>query len=244
MTITLSRPSKSGGAATTGLPQVNLLPPEVRSARALKPVKRWMGIVLVIAVLAVAGGYALGTLARNSAETELESAHAETARLQAEALQYAEVPVVLGAIDDAELARQLGMSSEVLWADYLGAIEAVIGTEVSIDTLAVARTLGDIQGPLEAPAVATMTVTGRSLELPDTVAWIDALDSIPGFANTRVTVATLTLDTTGSEDATDDEGADGDDGDEEAPPTYYTFTTSVQVTLDALSGRFFLEGGE
>ena len=63
--------------------------------------------------------------------------------------------------------------------------------------------------PLQAPSVGQLAFTARSLTVPDTAAWIDALNAIPGFAR-RVGVSAAVVE--------DDTG------------TYYTVSATVQLT--------------
>lgn len=209
---------RESGLGAPALAQVNLLPPEVRSARTVGRVKQWMLVVVGLSMLAVLAAYGVAILDSRNAQTQLAASRRTTEDLEAERATYAEVPPVLATLDDANRARQLGMSSEVLWADYLSAIETVVAPTMSIDTAAVSviDTSETLQ-PLDEPAVATLTFVGRLTALPDLPAWIDGLDAIPGFANARVEVATVT-------------GTD--------TVSYYEVTSSVRVTWEALSLRF------
>lgn len=225
MTTTLTRPRQKSGAATAlsgTLPQVNLLPPEVRAARGLRVTKRWLGLALVVTVVACVAAYGYAMLTAAAAQSGLEEAQAETARLQTEAAKYAEVPVVLRALDDAKTARETGMSTEVQWKAYLDAITAVLPANVSIDSMvqtgaspiAAAPAPTD---PLQLPSVGQIQFTGRTSTTPDTAAWVDALNSIPGFSDAWVSSAAVTEDEEG---------------------IYYTVAATVQVTDAAYSHRF------
>lgn len=210
------------------LPQVNLLPPEIRQARALQPFKRWFVISAVLALVVVAGAYVLGTIARSNAQAELDAANEETTRLLAEQQKYAEVPKVTSAIENALRARRAGMSTEVLWADYLSAIQAVIPEGVSIQTLTVDPVRPSAQDPLETPALARVTFTTLALTPPDVTEWMRNVDAIPGFSDARVTSVTVRGGTP--------------EGDEDAPDEqYFEATTTALVTVDALSHRFDAE---
>lgn len=237
MTATLSAPpakrgkqpkQKGRGPLGPGLPQVNLLPPEVRAARGLRVVKRWLVLSLVFLLVLIAGAYVWSLMERATAQDALAQAQAETARLQAEERQYAEVPLVLRSLDDTTTAREVGMSTEVTWKPYLDAITAVLPDDVSIESF----TLGGAtpmtaapppSSPLEAPSLGRLSLTGRTATVPDAAALIDALDSIPGFADAWVSSATV-------------EGVDGE--------TYYLINATVQVTDAARALRFAAVEGE
>lgn len=213
------------GLGAPALPQVNLLPPEVRVARTVSRVKQWMGVLVVIAVLAVAAAYFLAVDDLSTARREREASELGTDRLLAEKESYGEVPVVLAALEDAQSARLLAFSAEVLWADYLGAIEAVLSPGMSIDTASVAVvTTADVEIPFEERAWYTLTFAGRSTTVSDIPDWIDGLNALPGLSGARMDVASITDDDTVS---------------------YYEVTTSVRVTSGAMASRFIaaLEDG-
>lgn len=239
MTATVSAPPTKGGKAqkqkqkvrgpaVIGLPQVNLLPPEVRAARGLKVVKRWLVVSLVVLLVVLAGVFVWAVMDRATAQEELARAQEETARLQAEEREYAEVPLVLRALEDTTTARELGMSTEVTWKPYLDAITAVLPADVSIESLALMSgtpmtAAPAPSGPLEEPSLARLTFAGRTGTLPDAAALMDALDSIPGFADAWVSSAAV-------------EGAEG--------VTYYVINATVQVTDAARAERFAAEAVE
>jgi hypothetical protein len=206
-----------------GLPQVNLLPPEVRAARGLKVVRRWLLVGLVLVAITLAGGYFLSVLERTAAEVERDEARAETVQLQAEQERYSEVPVVLNALSDVQLARQVGMLTEISWKPYIDAITSVLPAGVSLDTInmngATPVLLASApESPLFGPSVAQINFTGRSLTIPDTAALIDALNSVPGFVDAWAT----------SSVRADEEGT-----------MYYAVSASVRVEASAYALRFF-----
>ena len=213
-----------GSAPISPWPQVNLLPPEVRASRAVRVGKRWLAIVVVIAIVIAAGVVAAAVLAQRGADQQLADAQLRTAQLNAEKEKYAEVPIVLAAIDDTTRARALGTQTEVLWAPYLRAIASTTPDGVSIDTLSVSapwpRPVASMaQNPLAADSVATIAFTARSLTVPDQTTWLDGLGTIPGFADAWLSAASWT------EPEVDVAG-------------YYTVTGTVEVSETAWAQRF------
>ena len=226
---TVLEPLQKHGSTLMGhsLPQVNLLPPEIRAARSLRVLKRWLGIGLVVTVLATAGVYALAARSVTTAAAEQTAAQSETVRIQGQQRKYAEVPKVLTTLESAKTARTLAMSTEVTWKGSLDAIKAVLPAGVSIETLAVTgatpMTAATVPvNPLQGPSVGLITFTGKTATLPDTAAWIDALNSIPGFADAWVSAATLTKTDTTNE---------------------YTVASTVQFTTAAYARRFAAADG-
>lgn len=225
MTALTDPPRTKKGTQTVlgGLPQVNLLPPEVRAARGLRSLKRLLAVVLVVVLGLCIGVFALAKLSQSAADDELASAKKETARLQAEQAKYAEVPRVLTALSDAQTARKIGMSTDVPWSAYYAAVTAVLPADVSIGVLTttVATPMTAPSGaanPLQKSSVGQIQFTGRSTTVPNTAAWIDALNSVPGFSDAWASSATL--------------------AESPSKTVYYEVQVSVQVTSDAFSHRF------
>lgn len=231
MSTVLERPKTRSGAGTVlggSLAQVNLLPPEVRAARGLKKTKQWLLISLVVTVLLAVGGWGLALISSVTAATELVQAQDETTRLQTEQAKYADVPKVLGALEQTKSSRTVGMSTEVQWKPYLDALTAVLPPNVSIDNFQYTGATPVVppttpSNPLQDPSVGQILFTARASVVPDTSAWIDAMNSVPGFADSFVTGATLTEDESG---------------------IYYNMSGSVQVSDLAYSHRFDATEGE
>ncbi|WP_263730789.1 PilN domain-containing protein [Cellulomonas sp. SG140] len=227
MTAIADPPRAKKGVQTVlgGLPQVNLLPPEVRAARGLRNLKRWLAMALVLVLVLCIAVFALAKLAKVGADDELAKAQADTRRLQTEQQKYAEVPVVLGALQNATTARALGMATDVSWASYYAAITAVLPPDVSIDSFVVtslgtgaAAGGGAAANPLQPASVGQIQFTGRSTTVPNTAAWLDALNAVPGFADAWASSANITQ----SQNKT----------------TYYNVSVSVQLTSAAYTHRF------
>lgn len=225
MTAVMDRPKpKNAGPTLIGvsLPQVNLLPPEIRAKRGLTTLKRWLGVSLVAVVAVCVMAYGASLLSSAAAQADLVTAQNDTARLQKDQAKYAEVPKVLGALSTATRARELGMSTEVQWKSYLDAVAAVLPANVSIDSFAVAGAtpMSAPAGPpsvLAGPSVGQIQFVARVATLPDSAAWIDALNSVPGFSDAWVSSQSIT-----ETDAT----------------VYYTVSSTVQVTDVAYAKRF------
>lgn len=236
MTATIETPAQQAAkktrakvpSITLGQPQVNLLPPEVHAKRSLSRIKKWLAAFVVLAVLVAAGIVALAVLTQQAADQELADQQAETQRLVTEQQQYAEVPLVRDQLETIRGARELAMSTEILWADYLAAVAATTPEGVSIETIAVA-----VPSPMEVPvapldalqgaSVATITFATNSRTLPDTAAWLDGLASVPGFVDAWFTSASIT----------ETEGV-----------AYYSVSGTVQVDASAQAQRFAPTEGE
>lgn len=236
MSLQLKMPRKTRAAASLAdvgappLAQVNLLPSGVRNLSRERFVRNVM-VVVVLAALVVAGLIWLaGTVTVASAKDQLEVAQAHTTKLTAEKTSLAPVRAVEDQRVNAELAQQVGMSSEIGWTPYVAAMAAQLPEESSIIEF---EMVGDSPlALLEAPTdslvderVATFEVVSRSAVEIETSEWIAGLNEIPGFSNARILEIKR-------------------DGDESE--TWFDTTTRVSVDEGAFSLRFAVptEGGK
>lgn len=211
------------------VPQVNLLPPEIRASRSLAQLKRVLLLLLVLVVALVGAGFFWATLQVSSAQDELAAEEAETARLLEAQQEYAEVPLVLADLEAAKDARIVGMSTEVLWADTLVAFALTAPAGASFEEIAM---VGDTPTTWAAPpanplvdrGVATITFVGRSATFVDVSAWMTALESVPGLTDAYVTSVAI-----------QEEDVDG------TLSSYYQVSGSVNVTEAAHAQRFVVE---
>ncbi|WP_163274685.1 PilN domain-containing protein [Cellulomonas iranensis] len=217
-----ARQKKGAAVFTPGLPQVNLLPPEVRAARSLAVVKRWLVVALLVTVAVVGLAYVSAVFVRSAAESRLADAESQTVALRAEERKYAEVPQVRGAIDQVTAARQAATATEIQWLPYLDAVSAVLPDDVRIESFAATgpAPTGPAQqptGPLDAASIASFSFQGQSTTVPDTAAMLDGLASVPGMHDPWVSSIAVT----------EVEGV-----------TFYTFSATVQMGPTTLAQRF------
>lgn len=227
--MSATKPQRGGGvvAGAPAWPQVNLLPPEIRASRSLRAVKRILALVLVGVIALAAVVHVAVQLQLDATRDELADAQAETQRLIAAQREFAEVPQVLSQLDDATTARTLGMSTEILWRDPLTMLVATLPPGVRISSVVVTGATPVQQpawttNPLREQSVATVEFTGIAPLLPDTAAWIEALESIPTWRDAFVTTAAITEGTEGSLTG----------------QVYYEVTGTVQISQDAWALRF------
>lgn len=207
------------------LPQVNLLPNEVRAARGVKNLQRLLLLVIVLVVVVIGGVYFLTMLQQQDAEDAYAGEQSRTSELLVEQRNYAEVPVVLRQVNATGGALLVSSISEILWTDYLNAITAVVpdGTMItnlateSLSPVTVAPTANDV---LSADPVARVTFSALSPGRPDTATWIDSLNAVTGMSGARLYTSTRI----GLDDA-----------------VMYETIVSVDLGGDALAVRFPLE---
>lgn len=184
----MSRAGTSDDLVIGGEPRVHLLPPEVRQQRKAKTIRRrlGLGVVAVVAITAVGTGAAF--MLAVQAQQQLASEEALTPGLIAEQAKYSEVRVVQSEVDLVKAAQQVGVSTEVDWKKYLEGVQSILPPSVTISTVAVDSAsplalYGQPTAPLQGARVATVAFTAESAVLPDVPTWLDALATLPGYAD-------------------------------------------------------------
>ena len=214
------------------VPQVNLLPPEIRASRSLARVKRFLVLLIVLVLVLAGGGYYWAMTEVDAANDELAAQEAETTRLLNAQKEFAEVPQVLGALERARTARILGTSTEVLWAPFLRQLMTTKPAPVSFELVtfsgATPTTANSLSSnPLAAASIGTVAFQGRSPVLVDTAAWIESLESIPGFVDAYVTSMEISEEEVAGQ-----------------PLAFYAVSGTVSVTSETLAGRFLESAGD
>lgn len=208
------------------LPQVNLLPPEVRAGRQLDSVKRWLALTVLVVLVLAALVVGWASMTARTAEAELADTEAQNQQLILEQKTYAEVPQVLGRLAATEEARRVATAREVLWQPYVRAIAATAPDGVGLDTVTTTVTPDGTPptdaNPLVAGGVGSVAFTATSTTMPDTAAWLRGLDAVPGLQAAWFSDATLS---------------------EEGGAVHYTVSGTVQLTADAYAERFAATAG-
>lgn len=216
--------ARGSDLAAPARPQVNLLPAEIVQARSLGVVKRWMLASAGVTAVAVVTVIAVAQVQTQIAESQLSRAEAETGALIVQQRPFAEVTAVQSQLDTLEAAQVAAFGQEILWSDYLGALVAVTPDGIGIASIDFRGATPSAPAPastdLLVPAgVGTLSFTAAARDVPDTVAWTEALDSVGGFSHARLTTVTL--------------------GAADSPPGLpYAVTGTVQVDDHAYSHRF------
>lgn len=217
------RTKKPVRPTVAGLPQVNLLPPEVRAARTVSVVKRWLALSVLVVLVVIGAAFVFATFVRGQADERLADAEQYTTTLIAKEREYAEVPQVLGAIERTTRVRIAATGSEVVWRPYLDAVTAVMPADVRVVSfaatgLAPAQSVANAPAsPLDQPSVGSLTFEAQSKTIPDVAAMLDALSTVPGLRDPWASaLAVAEIDGT----------------------TYYTVSLTVQLSDTTLAQRF------
>jgi Tfp pilus assembly protein PilN len=203
------------------LPRVNLLPPEVHEARRARKVQLGLAAGVAVVAVVIGGVYLLQVQNANQAKESLATVQAQSTVLQAQQVQFAQVPRILGAIDAAEAARETAMASDVQWYRYLNDLSYVTPKNSWLTTLEVSLTPPVAATTTAASAtptgIATVTVTGNAKAHNDVARWLDAASRESGWENAYFTNSEKT-----------DVNA----------KVFVKFASTATVTDDALSHRY------
>jgi hypothetical protein len=197
----MSRAAISDELVIGGEPRVDLLPPEVRTAKRVKAVRVRLGFSLVSIIVVVVAGTAVASWQAGQSQAELAAAQARTTELLASQAKYSIVHKVQGELDTTVAARQFGATTEVDWKGYLSEIRAVLPGDVTIDSVGVESAsplvaFSQPTAPLQDARVATLTLGLTSPNLPSVPQWLDAIKSLPGYAD--ATPGSITRSSTGA----------------------------------------------
>ena len=179
-----------------GEPRVDLLPLEVRKERKATVTRRRLALSVVgLLAIVIAGSVAASALSLQ-AQTRLADEQARTASLLVEQSEYIEVRNVQDQVTLVEAAQQVGSSTEIDWKKYLENVQTTLPAGVTIDAITVdsASPLAIYDQPtlpLQGARVATVGFTATSAVLPDVPTWLNALATLPGFADALPSSANL-----------------------------------------------------
>ncbi len=206
-----ARAAGLGTTSTNGLraARVNLLPPEIEQARALKRTQAGLAVGLAVLVAGIGGVYALQVRDKNAAAEELATTKARTVTLQREQAKYADVPLTIAAIDAAETARSTAMANDVEWFRTLNSFSLTLpknvwftGVTLALNANGAAPAAGAPAAPAGGPTtpgstgtgsgagIGVLTVNGSALSHPDVATWLDVVGRQPGMADAYFTSST------------------------------------------------------
>lgn len=186
-----------------GEPRVDLLPPEVTAEQKGRRLRRALAIAVVAVVFVTGGGIAAATWEAQRSQASLAVVEARTAELLAAQGEYVEVRRAQEEVDATVAARRLASSVDIDWTDYLQQIRArlpgdVVVGAVVLDAGSPWAPYGQATAPLQPSRVATVNLTLTSPTLPSVPDWLEAMATLPGYADSSPTRVAL-LDSGGYE---------------------------------------------
>lgn len=201
-------------------PRAHLLPPEVLADRRAGVLRRRLGLGVVALVVVVALGILGASSAAVSAQSQLNEAQATTEALLKQELSFGKVRSAQNQVDLIKTAQQVGASTEIDWMKYLQEVQGTLPpgvtiTGVNVDSSTPIELYAQPTASLQGPRVATVVFTAKSPLLPVVPSWLDALKTLPGYADALP--GSVDLDTSSN---------------------LYTVTITMHVNEKAFANRF------
>ncbi|GLY30589.1 hypothetical protein [Kineosporia sp. NBRC 101731] len=210
------------------VPKVNLLPVEILEGRSFRRTQMVLAGVIILVVGAIGAGTVIETRAVDDAQAEADAAQARVTKLQEKQTEYASVPQVIAQIAAAEAARTSIYSSDVRWYRYLTQIDRARPTGVELQGITVTLSVTDAASTgtsttdvLTPSGIGSIQFTGTGDEYSQASAWMESIAKVGGLTGATLSSASMA-------------GAADTGG--------MTFSTSVVMTEDALSGRYQTDG--
>jgi Tfp pilus assembly protein PilN len=220
----MSPSAKADVLRVGGEPRVDLLPPELLTQRKATGNRRRLGLGVLLVLVLVLGGTGVATVRSIQAQTNLLMSQSRTQSLLAQQKKYIEVRKVQDEVSARTAAQQVGTSTEIDWKNYLTAVQGTLPggvtlTTVRVDSASPLTAYSQSTVPLQQGSrVATLYLTVKTPTLPQIPVWLNALPSLPGFA-----------------DAVPGSVARGDKG-------VYTVNITLHINQAAFSKRFAAKG--
>jgi hypothetical protein len=198
-----TRPVHAAGLG--GIPQVSLLPPEIRDAGALAHHRRRLLVAVAVAVLVAIAGAAITSAVAAGAQARLATANAETTALSAQVAKFSDIRALQARIALGDAAVKVGGSTMIDWSQRIRDIESEMPSEYTVTgiTATGATPLDDYaQGTtsLEPRRAATVILTIATSTVGGEFAhWLTQLRQVPAYADATATTsstddgATITL---------------------------------------------------
>jgi hypothetical protein len=168
-----------------------------------------------------------------AAQDDLDVSKAKTTKLEAQATEYSQVPLVYSQVEAARAQLELAMGKEIRWSFYLNDLSlktphnvwVTTMTASSSDTSAAAATTSTVPGQAASyiePGVASVQFEGYALSHNDVASWLDSLAKQKGYNQPYFTDSTREL----------------------IGATWVVkYKSQVSVTDDALSKRYIKKAG-
>jgi Tfp pilus assembly protein PilN len=201
-------------------PRVDLLPPEIKVSQRGAAIRRLLGFGAIVTVVVCGAGYGVATVHASNSQQALTDAQAKTQFLVEQQSQYLEVREVAARVDTIKQAQIVGAATEIDWSEYFTKVQATLPGDVIVDSFTVdagtpIEAHPQATAPLQGQRVATISFSVLSPNLPTVQNWLEALKSLPGFADATPGTATLRDDT-----------------------QIYTVDIVMHINSEAYSGRF------
>ena len=180
MTV-LTSESNLLGTTTGRLPRVNLMPPEVAEAKAMRRVQMALGAAGLASVAVVGALYVSASHSVSAANSDLASAKSQTTQLQGQVAKYKYVTDTINRANAGEAQLTTAMGDEVRYSQLLNDLSLAVPSTVWLKNLAFSSVPPSVTAgaaPTTYAGVAplgTMTVSGVGFTHDDVALWLDAV---------------------------------------------------------------------
>lgn len=178
----------NGGLVIGGEPRIDFLPPEVKLRKQARQTRRSLIALVVIVLVACAGGYVFAASLALQSQMALADEQAKTSALLSEQAKYAEARTVAGQLSATDDARLVATANEILWKAYLAELRATLPsgmaiTSAKLDSLSATDLPPIATVALETERVATFQLIATAPTLSAAAEWLDNLRELRGFAD-------------------------------------------------------------
>ena len=199
------------------------MPPEIAERAAMQQLKAGCAAAVVLTVVVVGGLYYQAHSGVSSAKKNLSAAQAEQAATQAEINSPAltQVAETYAQVAAAKIEVTEALGGEIRWSRKLDDLSLSIPSGVWLTGMTIA-TGPSTSGALTANGIDTITFTGMAMNRNQVATWLESLVTEKGYADPYL--------------SSSQEVAIGS-------KVLISFTSTVTVTDDALSGRYLTNSG-
>jgi type IV pilus assembly protein PilN len=187
--------TNTGITTHAGFTQVNLLPPENKERQAARRKTRIVAVVggAVVALLVLF--FLVQSHKVSDLESKVSAQNSANAALQAQVTKLQPYEDLRTSMIQRQSLEKTAMSGEVHWSSQLHELSRILPPSVWLTSIAgttaaasTAETTTTTTG--QNPVVGSMTFQCSSLDTNGLVQWLQALDSVHGWANAWVSSAT------------------------------------------------------
>jgi Tfp pilus assembly protein PilN len=219
------------GPAVAGLatmPRVDLMPPEIGERSALRRLQAGCAAALVLSVAVVGGLWFQAHHDVDHQRSQVSAAQDTQRSVQAQVARLADVAAAYSAVENAQHLVAQALGGEVRWSQQLRDLSMTIPANVWLTNMTVTPNAAGsapaaTAGTAATPSVATVSFQGVALDRNDVANWLEHLVTMKGYVGATYST-------------TNEIAANG--------RIVVNFTSSVNVTDGALSGRYRATDGD
>jgi Tfp pilus assembly protein PilN len=174
---------------TPTMPRVNLLPPEIAEARALRQLRLAAGGAVVLAVVGVGGLYVNAHSGVAGAQSALTAATAKTGQLTAQQRTLQQQTAIKDTVASAQATLASALAPQILWSHYLQDMSVALAgnywfTTLTLSSGSAAGTAGAAASPVSDPsAIGAFSAQGKAVSHRDVSTLLASLAKERGLSH-------------------------------------------------------------